>query len=130
SLTVNPGALDHFLVTNTSGGNIAGQTAGAGFNVKITAQDGSNNTVTGFTGTVILTSNRNCSSGCATATAAFSVGVLASHAVTLTEAGAGSTLTATKTGGPQTGTSNAFTVDPAAASNLVLTSQPDNADTR
>jgi hypothetical protein len=112
SVTINPGALHHFAVTNTSGGTIVTQTAGTGFNAKVTAQDASNNTVTGFTGTVVVSSNRTCSSGCTTS-AAFTAGVLSSHAVTLTQAGASSTVTATKSGGSETGTSNTFTVNPA-----------------
>src|SRR5206468_2107909 len=96
------------------------QTAGTSFNVKITAQDISNNTATGFTGTVNLTSNRTCSSGCTT-TAAFTAGVLASQAVTLTQSGANSTITATKTGSSETGTSNTFTVNPATLDHFTLT---------
>src|SRR5439155_19486337 len=81
SVTINPGALHHFAVTNTSGTNIATQTAGTSFNVKITAQDAGNNTVTGFTSTAVDSSNLNCPSGCAT-TPAFTADVLSSHATT------------------------------------------------
>src|SRR5205085_2126221 len=113
SLTVNPGALDHFAVTNTSGGAIGTQTAGTPFSVKVTAQDSFNNTVTGFTGTVDVTSNKTCSAGCVQS-AAFTSGVLASHSVTLTQSGSVATATATDhaaTG--KTGTSNTFTVNDA-----------------
>jgi hypothetical protein len=120
TFTVNPAALDHFSVTNTSGGSIATQTAGSAFNVKITAQDQFNNTVTGFVGTADLTSNRTCSAGCVQ-TSAFTAGVLASSSVTLTQSGAGSTITATKTGGSETGTSNTFTVNPAALDHFAVT---------
>jgi hypothetical protein len=106
--------LDHFLVEAAAGGNIGTQTAGVPFSVKITAQDVSNHTVTGFTGTADITSNRTCSAGCAT-TAAFTAGVLSSQSVTLTQAGALSTITATDHAGTKTGTSSAFTVIPAAA---------------
>src|SRR5439155_26828131 len=60
SITIDPGALDHFVVTNTSGSNVATQTAGTSFNVKIVAQDASNNTTTAFTGTA----NHNCNHTC------------------------------------------------------------------
>ena len=97
--------LDHFLVEAAAGGSIGTQTAGVPFSVKVTAQDASNNTVTGFNGTVDVTSNRTCSSGCAT-TAAFTAGVLSSTSVTLTQAGTLSTITATDHGGTgKTGTS-------------------------
>src|SRR6202011_5725474 len=106
-------ALDHFTVTHTSGGAIGAQTAGSSFNVKVTAQDQFNNTVTGFTGTVDLTSNRTCSAGCVQPSA-FTAGVLASSSVTLTQSGAGSTVTANNHTGSETGTSNTFTVKAAA----------------
>ena len=106
--------VDHFLVEAAAGGNLGTQTAGVPFSVKITAQDAANNTVTGFNGTVDITSNRTCSAGCAT-TAAFTAGVLTSQSVTLTQAGTLSTVTATDHAGTKTGTSNAFTVNPAAA---------------
>ena len=89
----------------------------------MTAQDANNNTVTGFGGagdTVDISSNRGCPAGCTT-TAAFTNGVLAGHSVTLTESGAGATVTATRTtGGAQTGTSNAFTVDAAALDHITI----------
>src|SRR5206468_10371658 len=61
SVTIAVGSLDHFVVTDTSGANIATQTAGTSLNVKVTAQDIGNNTATAFTGTVNITSNRTCS---------------------------------------------------------------------
>jgi hypothetical protein len=104
------GPLDHFLVEATGGGNIGAQSTGTPFSVKITAQDASNHTVTSFTGTVDVTSNRTCSVGCAQ-TAAFTAGVLSSHSITLTQAGTLSTITATDHSGTgKTGTSNTFTV--------------------
>src|SRR5438477_3010366 len=39
TFTVSPATLDHFTVTNTSGGAIGTQTAGTSFNVKIRAYD-------------------------------------------------------------------------------------------
>jgi hypothetical protein len=123
NVTVNPGLLDHFAVTNTSGGSIGSQNAASAFTVKITAQDVNNNTVTSFTGagnTVTVSSNRVCSNGCTT-TSTFTNGVLSSSSVTLTQAGASSTVTATRTsGGSQTGTSNTFTVSAGSFAKLQL----------
>jgi hypothetical protein len=120
NVTITGGALDHFLIQAAAGGGIATQTAGSAFNVKITAQDAANNTVSGFTGTVDVTSNRNCSAGCAT-TGAFTAGVLSSRSITLTQAGALSTITATDHAGTgKTGTSASFTVNPASATKMVF----------
>jgi len=111
---VSPGAADHFLVEAASGGALGAQTAGVAFNVKITAQDASNNTALGFTGTVDLSSNHATSATGLGTTAAFVNGVLASTPVTLTQASAGVTITATTTGATSAGTSAAFTLNPAA----------------
>src|SRR5262249_37607174 len=50
-IAVSPAAVDHLLV-----GAPDGVTAGAPFDVRVTAQDAYNNTVTGYTGTVTFTS--------------------------------------------------------------------------
>src|SRR5207249_3528209 len=63
SFSVNPAGLDHFLVEAQGGGNISAQTAGSSFNLQITAQDQFDNIVTGFSGTVDLTSNRTIGAG-------------------------------------------------------------------
>src|SRR5439155_525331 len=87
-------ALDDFKVEAAGGGAIGTQTAGTAFSVKVTAQHTFNTPDTGFTGSVDVTSNKTCSAGCVQS-AAFTSGVLASHSVTLTEAGSGATITAT-----------------------------------
>jgi len=121
TFTVNAAALDHFKVAPAGGGFIGTQTAGTPFSVKVTAQDSFNNTVTGFTGTVDVTSNKTCSAGCVQS-AAFTSGVLASHSVTLTQSGSGATVTATDHAGTgKTGTSNTFTVNASALDHLALT---------
>ncbi len=51
SFTVNPGALDHFIVSALNGTI----TNGASFNITVTAKDAYNNTVTSYTGTPSLT---------------------------------------------------------------------------
>ena len=104
----SPGVLTNFLVEASGGGSIGTQTAGIAFNLRITARDGFNDTVTSFTGTVDITSTGALSAGGGT-TASFTSGVLASHSVTISDTGS-FTITATRTGGSQAGTSNAFTV--------------------
>src|SRR5215210_1048395 len=118
AFTVNPGALNNFLVEAAGGGNIAAQSAGTSFNVRLTARDANNNTVTGFTGTADLSSTGTLSSGSGT-TPAFTAGVLASRAVTISNTGS-FTITATKTAGSETGTSNSFTVNPGALNNCLV----------
>ena len=118
SFTVNPGALDHFLVEAFGGGNILTQTATVPFNIQITAQDADNNTVTAFDGvgnTVQITSTGALSGGAGT-TATFSSGVLSSHSVTISNTGS-FTITATDSAGglgtgSEAGVSNSFTVSP------------------
>ena len=118
SFTVDPGPLDHFLVEAVGGGAIGTQTAGAAFNIQITAQDANNNTQTFFDGagnTVDITSTGTLSAGGGTS-ATFTNGVLASHSVTITNTGS-FTITATDSAGglgtgTEVGVSNSFTVDP------------------
>jgi hypothetical protein len=102
SLTVNPAALDHF-VFNT----VATQTTGSAFNITVTAEDASGNTVISYGGTPSLTvSSGTISPGTMNA---FVDGVGATS-VTLTVAG--SSITLTSTDGVHSGTSNSFTVNP------------------
>src|SRR5207249_4419720 len=112
--TVNPGVLNNFLVEAAGGGAIGTQAAGTAFNIRITARDVNNNTVTGFTGTATITSTGTLSAG--GTTAAFSAGVLASHSVTISNTGS-FTLTATS---GSSGTSNAFTVNPGGLNNFLV----------
>src|SRR5207244_5729660 len=67
AFTVNPGVLNNFLVEAAGGGAIGTQTAGTAFNIKITARDENNNTVTGFTGTATITSTGTLSAAGPTA---------------------------------------------------------------
>jgi hypothetical protein len=110
TVTIGSAALDHFTVEAAAGGNIGDQLVNTAFNVKVTAKDPYNNTVTTFTGTVDFTSTPG---GGITAgagpSAAFSSGVLGSHAITMGTTG-DYTLTATRTGGTEAGTSNSFQV--------------------
>lgn len=111
NITTVAGALSNFLVEAAGGGAIAAQSAGTPFNIRITARDANNNTVTSFTGTVNITSTGTLSAGSG-ATAAFISGVLASHSVTISNIG-NFTITATKATTNESGTSNAFAVNAA-----------------
>lgn len=108
---VNPGALNNFLVEASAGGNIGTQNAGSAFTIKVTARDANNNTcdigANAFTGAVDITSNGTLTAGSGT-TASFVAGILSSHSVTLSPGISSATITATKTSGSETGTSNAF----------------------
>ncbi|HEX7938538.1 MAG TPA: filamin/ABP280 repeat domain-containing protein, partial [Gemmatimonadaceae bacterium] len=112
---VAAGAVASFAVDAAGGGAIGAQTAGSSFNIRVRALDAHSNVATSFTGTVTLTSPSAISAG-AGPSAAFTAGVLASHAITLTTAGATQTVTATRTGSAETGTSASFAVSAASAS--------------
>src|SRR5207237_7611540 len=73
TVTVSPAGLDHFTVTNSSDASIGTQSDGVCFTVKSSARDLYGNLVTGFTGTVDVSSNKTCSAGCVQS-AAFSAG--------------------------------------------------------
>ena len=110
---VNAGALAKFAISN-----ITTQTAAVAFSVTITAQDANNNTVTGFTSTVDLSTNAGTISP--VVSGAFVSGVRTESAVSVTLAGTGKTITAKRTGGSETGTSNSFTVNPGAPAAVTL----------
>ncbi|HEX8384538.1 MAG TPA: cadherin-like domain-containing protein, partial [Rubricoccaceae bacterium] len=109
AFNVIAGPLDHFLVEAAGGGPIGNQLAGTPFNVRVTAQDAFNNTVTSFTGTVAFTSTPAGGITAGATSGAFTNGVLSSHAVTFSIPGS-FTLTATRAGGSESGTSNSFEV--------------------
>src|SRR5205823_11385837 len=116
--------VDHFAFAPIS----SPQTAGTAFNITITAQDAGNNTVTGYSGNgfkVKLTSTGTFSGSTQTTTPAFTNGVLSNYSVTITNTGT-FTITATDNSGSTnaTGTSNAFQVNPGAASKLAFGQQP------
>jgi hypothetical protein len=113
TVTIGAGAMTHFVVEAAGGGNIPDQAVNVAFNVKVTARDAFNNTATSFTGTVGFTSTPGggISAG-AGPSAAFTAGVLSSHSITFGTTG-DFTLTATRTGGSEVGTSNSFQVQSA-----------------
>ncbi|MBR9916829.1 T9SS type A sorting domain-containing protein [bacterium] len=119
------GGLDKFAVEAAGGGTIGTQTAGSSFDILITAQDVNGNTVTSFNGNVSLTANKIASSG--TGTLSLSSGVLDNHTITLTESGiADATITATNSAGSQSGSSNAFTINPGTVDPTTTTITPAN----
>lgn len=102
TFNVDSAALDHFNIAA-----IGNQYATLPFNITITAQDTYNNTVTSFSGTVDLTT----ATGTITPTpsGAFTSGTR-TESVTLTGVTASQAITATKTGGSETGTSGTFSL--------------------
>jgi hypothetical protein len=103
---VTPAALHHFRIDS-----IGGQTSNLPFNVTVTAQDQYDNTVTSFADTVVFTSTPSGGITSGATSGAFTAGVLASHSITFGTSGT-FTLTATRKGGTESGTSNAFQVQP------------------
>ncbi len=119
-VTVTP-ILDHFTVESAAGGPIPNQTTGAPFSVLVTARDSANGAFPGFTGTVTITSTGTLSAG-GGMTANFVGGVL-TKSVTIDNAGSWS-ITATRTGGTETGTSNSFSVGAIGDFNVFESSLP------
>lgn len=115
SFTVNPAALDHFAVTNATGGNISSQTAGTPFDIRITAQDAFNNTVTSFNSTVGLTDDTGTLTP--STSGALSSGTT-TETVTITQSGVDIQITAQ--GGGSSGQSNAFTVNPGSLASFTI----------
>ena len=117
SITVNPAAASTLTVSDFP----SLTTAGVSHNVTVTAKDGVGNTVTGYAGTVHLTSSDGAAvlAGDSTLT-----GGTGTFAVTLNTAGPQS-ITATDTvTGSITGTQGSITVNPAAASTLTVSDFP------
>lgn len=102
TLTVNPGALDHFVITTISDP----QELAVAFNITITAQDTVNNTVMGFTGTVDLTGPTGMVPAI---TAAFVTGAR-TESITISNIQSGVAITATNSAGAENGISNTFDV--------------------
>jgi len=105
------GALAQFSVTTIS----SPQTAGTPFDVTITAQDASGNTINGYTGTPTITAGTGTPDPAATQP--FVLGTL-TQSITLTTATSGEVLTFTDNA--TTGSSAAFDVKPAAADTFIV----------
>jgi uncharacterized protein (TIGR03437 family) len=112
SITVNPGAATHFVVTAPSSG-----TAGSAFSFTVTALDQGGNTATEYAGTVHFTSTDGSATLPADSTLTNGVGTFSA---TLKTAG-NRTITATDTVTSSiTGTSGTITVNAAAATKFVV----------
>jgi hypothetical protein len=100
-------------------------TAGSGFGLTVTAEDSSGNPITSFNGTVTVGLDNNPGGATlgGTLTATASSGVATFSGLTLNKAASGYTLY-TSGGGFGEGVTNAITVTPAAATQLVITTQP------
>jgi hypothetical protein len=114
SILVSPAPATHFGVSATT--SLA---AGSGFGVTVSAFDQFNNTATGFTGNVTLTSTDAGASTKLPAASPLTSGV-GIFSATLTTAG---NQTITGTNGSVTGTSNTIQVSAAAASHFAITAQ-------
>ncbi|MBL0033692.1 MAG: hypothetical protein IPP27_16530 [Bacteroidetes bacterium] len=112
-LTVGSGIHTKFVVEAATGGNIGTQTTGNNFNIRITATDANNNPcnsgLNAFTGTADISSTGILTSGSGT-TPAFTAGVLSSRTMSISNGGT-FTISATKTGSTETGSSNSFQVN-------------------
>ncbi|MBU1495147.1 MAG: hypothetical protein KJ956_14415, partial [Actinobacteria bacterium] len=104
------GSLDHFGVSTVPSTIVAGEN----FSVTITAQDADNNTVTGFNGTAVLSDETGTLTP--TVTGSFGAGVVTQNDLAITLADSNTTadvrVTATRSGGTETGQSNLFDVQP------------------
>lgn len=110
-------AVNNFLVESSGGSLIGTQSAGSPFSIRITARDANNNVVTGFIGKVNITTNADTISP--VLSSSFTNGVLSAQSVTIIRAKTGCTITVTNYGGSgESGTSNAFNVNPGAVSYL------------
>jgi hypothetical protein len=114
SVAVSPATLDHFAVSAP-----ASATAGNALSVTVTAEDAYANTVTGYGGTVHLTSTDPKAGLSANYT--FVAGDQGVHTFVVTlVTEASETVTAEDTGTAAKGTSNAVRVSPAATSQLIV----------
>ncbi|MEX2351242.1 MAG: invasin domain 3-containing protein [Balneolaceae bacterium] len=114
-IVVESGKLSRFNIWELVNGNeeiISSKTAGETFDLSIRAVDGNNNLIDEFNGEVTL-STTGTLSGATNTTIPFTDGI-ATHPVALIESGT-HTVFVVNNDGPQTGTSNEFTVSAAAA---------------
>jgi hypothetical protein len=115
-------ATSQLVVTTQPSASV---TAGSGFGLTVTAEDSSGNPITSFNGTVTVAIDDNPGGttlgGTLTATA--SNGVASFSGLTLNKSASGYTLQVSG-GGYGWGVSNVFTVTPATATQLVITTEP------
>lgn len=106
------GPVQGFRVEKLGGGDIGFAGVSEAFQVRVTALDASGNTATTFGGTVSFSTTPSATITQGATSASFSSGVLTAHSVAIGAAGS-YTLTATRSGGAETGTSAAFVIDAA-----------------
>jgi beta propeller repeat protein len=114
---IDSGALDHFSLNQ----GLGTQTAGTSFNVTVTAKDQYNNTVTSFNNTVSMSDTTGTINP--TTLSVFTNGS-ATGSFTITKAQSGVSVTATYGSPPKTGSTNAFTVNPAVLNHIHTTPSP------
>ena len=121
-IAVTPAAATHLVVTTEPPSSV---TAGSGFGLKVSAEDAYGNVATGFTGsvTVALGNNPGGSTLGGTLTAKVSAGVASFSGLTLNKVGTGYTLKASS-GSLTAATTSGIAVTPAAATHLVVTTEP------
>ena len=121
-IAVTPAAATHLAVTTEPPSSV---TAGSGFSLKVSAEDAFGNVATGFTGsvTIALGNNPGGSTLGGTLTATASAGVASFSGLTLNKAGSGYTLKASS-GSLTAAATGGINVIPAAATHLVVTTQP------
>jgi hypothetical protein len=112
AFNVSSGVLHHFALAMIN----SPQTAGTAFSLTLTAQDANNNIVSGFAGTVNLSTTAGTISPATSG--AFASGVRMEN-VAVTQAGTGKTITADD-GSSHTGTSNGFTVNSDALHHIAI----------
>ena len=118
---VVPGVLHHFAI-----GTVADQAAGMPFSLSITAQDASNNTVTGFNGAGRTVAISHTGTGAITPAVSgnFANGIwIGNVGISLTQAS--DRIVVTRSGGAETGSSNTFAVTPSNVDHFVFSSISD-----
>ena len=122
-IAVTPAAATHLVVTTEPPSSV---TAGTSFGLKITAEDAYGNVAASFTGSVAiaLSSNPGGSTLGGTLTAKASAGVASFSGLTLNKVGSGYTLKVSSGSLTTTATTSGIAVTPAAATHLVVTTEP------
>ncbi len=126
SLTIT--GVNSFKVTSTADGSIGTQVAGVSFNVKFSAMDGvggAGNLLNSFSGKVVVSSTSAALTGTGQS-AGFSAGILTPHAMNLTTAGSGKTITIVSVDDPTAvGTATIAVIDPSSVYKLALNAPAD-----
>ncbi len=116
----SPDNLHHFIIDNIS----SPQTAGSEFSVTVTAKDLYGNIVPSFIEKVNLSTSTGGTISPSTSDN-FTSGILTQSNIKVTESGSDKTITVTRQGGSENGTSNSFTVNPGSTYRFLLNSPSD-----